>query len=561
MVIRYFGLSIFVTFFLNVHCIQAEPKLWVEKNPVTAGESFRMFVEVENEDDPEEPNLSLIKDIKVLNRSVQNQTSIVGTSISRKVSWTYEVVAMSPGSIQIPALRVGNGLTRPIMLEVLQQSKSSNAQEILVFEANLEPEQVYPQQQSLLTLKIIRKGIQLENESITPLEINNVRLRRVHQNSFRNIVNGQQQIVTEIRFALFAEKPGEITIPSIQYQGTVSPKGFQNRSFFQQRGSRLFRKSPPKQLTVLPIPGNRNGWWLPASNLILQETWEPNPPEFRVGEPVTRTIIIQAEGVEAEQLPDWETPDLSGIKIYAEPPVLETKETPQGVSALGKTSQALIPTSTGELLIPGIQIRWWDVQNRKFQVSQIPERRVNVLPPMDLIKTQESVQISKIPTQQVLTTTTENIHEDDQLWKYGTLFFFILWLMTMGLWYGRSVKTQGSSKIPEVGDGTDSTKNLKYSISAVETSILKKDPSLIRESILNWAKIRWPEDPPNRLQAICEKEKKLKDPLLMMERYHYAEQNEGWDAQQLAEAFKIVCHMPQEKIDDYKDRIRELYPA
>ena len=198
MVIRYFGLSIFVTFFLNVHCIQAEPKLWVEKNPVTAGESFRMFVEVENEDDPEEPNLSLIKDIKVLNRSVQNQTSIVGTSISRKVSWTYEVVAMSPGSIQIPALRVGNGLTRPIVLEVLQQSKSSNAQEILVFEANLEPEQVYPQQQSLLTLKIIRKGIQLENESITPLEINNVRLRRVHQNSFRNIVNGQQQIVTEI---------------------------------------------------------------------------------------------------------------------------------------------------------------------------------------------------------------------------------------------------------------------------------------------------------------------------------------------------------------------------
>ena len=53
MVIRFFGVAIFVTFLLNVHCIQAEPKLWVEKNPVTAGESFRMFVEVENEDDPE----------------------------------------------------------------------------------------------------------------------------------------------------------------------------------------------------------------------------------------------------------------------------------------------------------------------------------------------------------------------------------------------------------------------------------------------------------------------------------------------------------------------------
>ena len=92
-------------------------------------------------------------------------------------------------------------------------------------------------------------------------------------------------------------------------------------------------------------------------------------------------------------------------------------------------------------------------------------------------------------------------------------------------------------------------------------NILKKDPSLIRESILNWAKIRWPEDPPRRLQAIGEKEKKLKDPLLMMERHYYAEQNEEWDAQQLAEAFKLVCHVHQEKIDEYKDRIRELYPA
>ena len=47
----------------------------------------------------------------------------------------------------------------------------------------------------------------------------------------------------------------------------------------------------------------------------------------------------------------------------------------------------------------------------------------------------------------------------------------------------------------------------------------------------------------------------------MMERHYYAEQNEEWDAHQLAEAFKKVCHMPQEKIDENNDRIRELYPA
>ena len=47
----------------------------------------------------------------------------------------------------------------------------------------------------------------------------------------------------------------------------------------------------------------------------------------------------------------------------------------------------------------------------------------------------------------------------------------------------------------------------------------------------------------------------------MMERHRYAEQSEEWDAQQLAEAFKKVCHMPQEKIKENDNRIRELYPA
>ena len=46
-----------------------------------------------------------------------------------------------------------------------------------------------------------------------------------------------------------------------------------------------------------------------------------------------------------------------------------------------------------------------------------------------------------------------------------------------------------------------------------------------------------------------------------MERHHYAEQNEEWDAQQLAKVFKKVCHMPQEKIDENNNRIRELYPS
>ena len=201
MVSRFLLISIILL--LSYNFLQASPKAWVGKNPVSMGESFRLFIEVENEKDPREPDLTVLKDLKVLNRSVQNQTSIVGTKLSRKVIWTYELVAMRSGKIKIPELHAGKGFTESIMLDVLAMNQKNSPQEFLVFEADLDLEEVYPQQQVLLTLKIIRKGVQLENESITPLDIKNTRVRKVYQNSYRNIVKGQQQVVTEIRFSLF----------------------------------------------------------------------------------------------------------------------------------------------------------------------------------------------------------------------------------------------------------------------------------------------------------------------------------------------------------------------
>ena len=112
-------LLITIILLLSCNFLQASPKAWVTKKQVSMGESFRLVIEVGNEKDPREPDLTVLKDLKVLNRSVQNQTSIVGTKLSRKVIWTYELVAMRSGKIKIPELHAGKGFTQSIMLDVL----------------------------------------------------------------------------------------------------------------------------------------------------------------------------------------------------------------------------------------------------------------------------------------------------------------------------------------------------------------------------------------------------------------------------------------------------------
>ena len=57
---------------------------WIEKNPVTKGESFKLYVETENDADFNEPNWSNFSSFKVLNKSFENYTSIIGNKVIKK---------------------------------------------------------------------------------------------------------------------------------------------------------------------------------------------------------------------------------------------------------------------------------------------------------------------------------------------------------------------------------------------------------------------------------------------------------------------------------------------
>ena len=149
--------------------LMGEVTAWVNKNPVMVGELFQLQVEAKNVDDPEEPDLGVIRGLEILNRSVQNKTSIVGTSFTSTVSWTYVLIAPAAGEYQIPPLKVGKEKTAPILLKAVESALKSK-QESVRLEVFTEPRKVYPQQQVLTLVRIIRTGIELDYETFTPQE-------------------------------------------------------------------------------------------------------------------------------------------------------------------------------------------------------------------------------------------------------------------------------------------------------------------------------------------------------------------------------------------------------
>ena len=150
------------------------------------------------------------------------------------------------------------------------------------------------------------------------------------------------------------------------------------RGFFSPT-QRLTRRTDEIPLAVRARPADSDGWWLPAKSVSITEDW-PGSAEARVGEPLTRTVRIEARGVLAAQLPDIEPPSVDGLALYADDPVRADAVGGDGVRAAQTLSLAVIPSREGVFELPPVRLDWFDVARGEPRTATLPARTVTVLP-------------------------------------------------------------------------------------------------------------------------------------------------------------------------------------
>jgi len=562
----YFGI---LMIFANLSL--AEVSAWVDNNPVVVGEMFRLHIEAKNVDDPQEPDLSEIRGLQVLNRSVQNQTSIVGTSITRTVNWTYVMLAPSSGNYRIPALQVGSEKTIPIALKAEESSQSPNNQ-IVRLEVDVSPNEVYPQQQVLVRVRIIRTGAQLENESLTPFELAGTQIEKVNQRSFRKVKNGKRQLITEISYVLLPEKSGTILLPQLSYQGNEIRGGNSQGNFgnfgnfgniFQQRGRRIFSNSEAQTIQVKALPVAFKGWWLPAAKLELEEQWLPNPPEFRVGEPVTRTLTVNAYGVFGNQIPElsFELPEK--MKAYADQPSIETVKTQEGLKGTRVEKWAIIPGQAGKLELPEISVAWWDVQKDEIRTSVFPARIIEVFPATVDFPAAPVTQETAIETKKTaVVVTQEPVLADQQVgfWKALAIVFAILWGATLLLWFflKKNNAASGIKKEEEIKRNKELA--LRSATKKVEKALSSGEAETVQTALLKWADSVWSENPPQGIEQIGERIPQLKNGIKTLNSVLYGKQCKENSLEDLQKEFCGLSFTAKNEKNNRHTQLSPLYP-
>lgn len=472
-----------------------------DRNPVSLNESFQLvYTSSDSVDD--DPDFSPLKKyLDILNQSQSSNVSIINGRYSSSKTWTLSVMARQVGVIVLPSIMFGSDQSTSYTITVKQAAKNQQAQSGFYTRIRVDQEQVYAQQQLVITQQIFSDQ-NLSAYGMGELDFNGMDVITQplgEEKQYKTRIGNTAYLVIERSYAVFPQTSGLLRLSPVLAEART---GLGSSSFFDSLGrNKVVRaRSNSIDVAVLPVPQNINvNPWLPAKNFQLLEQWPQNPPKFVQGEPVTRTLSIKAEGLTAAQLPVLPDISIDGLKQYPDQPLLNDIRNDTGVTGYRVEKIALIPTTAGKITLPAIDIPWWNTATQKKEVARIPERTIEVqastesatasIPLVPVEKSEQQEVSGSTPDKQLPQQSQVEETASSKLWFILALLFALGWFVTVMAWILTLKKKNKST-----GSGlTESTTSLKQTFKQLKKACEKQHAMECRSQLLLWARALFPE--------------------------------------------------------------------
>lgn len=366
----------------------------VDRTRLSLNESVELTLESNDGTMFGKPDLSPLAPLFEVLATRQLNRLVTVDGEARMVSrWVITLQPRNEGFVVIPPLRLGEAQTQAITLHVTETEQSNGGSLAPIFiDASLDRESVYVQAQAVLTLRIYHSLSLYDDSSLTPLQMADARVEQLGEpRTYEKLIRGVRHGVIELRYAIFPLHSGELEIPSQVFsatpveRGSASPFG----GFGARPGTPTRVTSPRIPLQVKPKPATypADAPWLPARSLSLAESWTPEPSEARVGDSLTRQIMLSAEGLSSAQLPPLAETRTDGMRRYPDQPKLEDEVNDRGISGSREHREALVPTRPGSLQLPAVEVVWWNTEKDHLERASLPQRLLQIASNPDLEQT------------------------------------------------------------------------------------------------------------------------------------------------------------------------------
>jgi hypothetical protein len=406
----------------------------VDRTDLSIDESFTLSLSVDELSVFSQPDLTPLEtDFQILGTSQSSSTSIVNGSLTSSTRWNVQLMPRRPGNMSIPPITIGKEQTETIEVTVTRRpnNQGSANDDTISVEAELSDDVVYVTAQVVLTIRISRA--QMARFQLQELELDQAMVQKIGESTYQQVRGGRRFEVTEYRFAIFPNMPGEMVIEPLTMVAEIlsgRPRSMFDPNLGQSK--RVLRHTEPLTINVLDIPaGISPANWLPARKVTLSQGWSKDVQKLQVGDSITRTIEIKGQGVMASQLPPLFTSEIDGLKLYPDQPSVEDQQTATGINGKRTESTAIVATRPGRYELPEQQVQWWDVASNSARLATLPAVSFNVAPaPQSNTGSTQTTNetVESQPTQIPVPVTVAPTAQRDwyQVWQWWWISGFLL---------------------------------------------------------------------------------------------------------------------------------------
>lgn len=466
----------------------------INHSDLTFGQSLTLTIDVSHANG--NPDLSVLKNnFDVFGTSSSSQTSITNGHINSQKSFIINLSPKNSGKQIIPAIKVGNDLTAPITINVKQQSAQNIAmQKKQIFvDGKVNNSSTYIGVPLIYSLKLYY-AVSISNVNITNMNIKEATVELLDKPiQYAEDINGTDYQVYEQKLQITPNQAGNIAIPPINITGISSDND--TGMFFNRSQPKHFNvASKTINVTVKPIPSNISpDQWFPAKQVSINESQSVADTTIKLGQPITRTIVVKAMGVPFTSIPEIKLTTPKNVNAYPDKTVTSNSFSGDDVASSKVFKIAYIPTQAGTIDFPDTTIKWWDITSDSLKTIVIPGKTYTILNENGKV-----LDASAVAAQQLATlehTEVKPVQKStansklDKIWFYLTIIFALLWLFTIFI---SIILLRKKSIIKTDNDAaTEKLANEKKALALISSACHDKDIKALNSALVQWASLHW----------------------------------------------------------------------
>jgi len=488
-------------------------------------------------------------DFYVGQASKLSNTTIANGQIMRSKTWTYQLRPRRAGPLIIPAITIGDEQSNIVVIVVSEPSYAPPGEAEIFVTSEVDFDETYVQAQVLLTIKVFRsvstRQPALRDPTVSGVEVL-VELAGDDRN-YEAIINGTAYSVVERVFALYPQESGEIQLSPARFEARVLRNG-------RITGRKVY-ESESRSIIVQPVPPPPAGYpdaiWLPAKDLQLTEEWSRDVEEIKAGEPLTRHITVSVLGQLETQIPAMKLPVAEGVNIYPDKPELSRRVESGGIRGIRRDQYALIGVRAGNVVLPALELPWWNVESGEWQVARLPERNLTFLasgePPLpDPVVASPAVVEGGVEP--------EIVTASSGYWRRVSVVLAVIWLLTVILWWWTA--KPATRREPREPEPVPIHRQQARMLKSARKAAMAGDAAAVRKAILEWGALQWPDDVPRSIGVLASRvTSPLIDELKDLSSLSYGRQGGDWNGEALAKALRSFG-----VLSDSDDKNEEMLP-